>query len=255
VNFPSVLRKGFALAHERPHEILLDLLWKAIWFTATVVLIGGAVFWLIGSIGSLEWQGPELALPKPIILAMAIGQLWSAYSRIAIVASIGAFALTVTLRIALEAYFRGGGRYFWIFAGSRLARNAVLSSLALILGMLVWWDRTAGFAMVAVFVMALAWFVATLLETLVRKDAIPLLGIDLPVTAGAIGLLLSAELLSGLFLAVFSVAMMLLSSRLWEFIASVGLAGMSAVLWSVLQSYLLAVRFSTVDIMRRDAGI
>jgi len=183
---------------------------------------------------------------------MAVREFWRAYWQTVIAALAVIIGVAAALRIVLEAYFRGGARYFWIFVGSRLARTAILSALALILGVLVWSDRTAGVLFLAAVVLLGAWFVATVVETLIRKDAVELLAYQLPLIAAAMGLVLMFEVLSALFLTGVSAAAILLSSRAWEFLAAMGLAAISAMVWSVLESYLLVVRFSMVDIMRGE---
>jgi len=250
----GVLEAGFALAHQRLRLVLLDLLWKAIWLGITALLLGGVGFWLVTKLANLQWQGPELGLPKPIIAAVLLREFWRAYSRAGLLVLAGIVAVTAGLRIVLEAYFRGGAQHFWVFAGSRLARTAVLLAATLMLGMLVWWDRTAGLAFIAAALMLGTWFMTVVAETLVRKDAVEVLGADLTLTVSAMGFLLMAELFSGLFLAGISAAMILLSSRFWEFAAAIGLAVVAALFWSVLESYLVVVRFSTVDIIRRNVS-
>jgi len=250
----QILKDGCVLAHQRPRVILLALLWKSIWLGVTALLIGAVGFWFAYRLANLQWQGPELALPKPIILAVTLQELLRAYSRTGPFILAGIVAVAVGSRIVLEAYFRGGAENFWVFAGSRLARDTILAASAVMLGILVWRDRTAGNAFIAAALMLGAWFLTTVAETLIRKDAVELLSADLALTASAMGILLMAELLSGVFLAGISTAILLLSSRFWEFVAAVGSGAVAALFWSVLQSYLTVVRFSTVDIMRGGTG-
>jgi hypothetical protein len=200
--------------------------------------------------------GPNLATSDAMLLSMALRGIYTAYSRLALWTFAIIAATAMVLRIVLEALFRGGVRQFWVFAGSRLARGGILLALGLVLGVFMAWDRSWGMVFIAAVILAGAWFLLTIAETLIRKDAVELFAADPMGAAAAIGVFLVFEAVAAALLTGFSVAAVLLSSRLVELIAAIIFAMTSAAVWSILQSYLFVVRCSTVDIMRRNvAGI
>jgi hypothetical protein len=253
-DFPQVLRESLGLAHQRLNLVLIDVLWRGIWLGASLVLITVAAVWLGVQLSTLEWQGPDLAASQPIIFLYAAQQLWTAYSTALFFGAAGFAAVSTTLWLVLEAYFRGGREHFWIFAGSSLARIAILAAAALLLGLLSSRDRSWGvFFITIVIFMALA-LVIVVAETLVRKDAVELWATDLFTVFAAIATSLAFEGFSLMVVVLMSGALILASSRLVELAVALLVSAFAFGIWSVFHSYLLVVRFAAVDIMRRNVG-
>src|SRR5262245_55562548 len=192
-----LLQSGIVLANQRLRLVILDLVWKFAWLTVSTLLVGGTALWLIGRIGSVSWEGPDLTVADPIILLLVARELWDAFAGWIFVAFLGVFALIILLRIFLEACFRGGAAHFWIFAGSNIARLVILSSVAIFLSVFVLWDRTASLALAAAAVMLCAWFMLAVAETLLRNDALDVFARDLFQAVGVLGVLFAAEFIVG----------------------------------------------------------
>ena len=232
--------------------LLIDLVWRGTWLILTLLAILGVVIGFGAEFGSFEWQGPDLAVSRPIIFLMAGQQLWNSYSGSLLLAIAGVTLLTVVLWLTLEAFFRGGRKNFWIFLGSSASRVAILGTSSILLGYLAYRDQSRWAwlgALVILFGIALILAIA---ETLIRRDAVELWATDLFKVAAAIGLSLTFEVLTLSCLAAVSAALILSASRIPEFLVALVFTVVSLGIWSVFHSYLLVVRFSTVDIMRRD---
>ena len=138
-----VLQEGFDLGHQRLRLVFVDLLWKLLWLVLTGVVIAFSGLWFVWTLRS-ALQGPDLTNANPIIFAMVLRALAAAMAPRALWMLGVILAAAFALRIMLEAWFRGGRPHFWIFAGSRLARSSILAAAALLLGLLVLSDKTAG---------------------------------------------------------------------------------------------------------------
>jgi hypothetical protein len=164
----------------------------------------------------------------------------------------GLFAWIMGLWIFLEAYFRGGRGRFWVFAGSSVARLAILSSSAILLGTIAYRDRTDGTYLVGILIFLAVAFLVTIAETLIRQDAVELWGANLAATAAVMGVCFTFEAMTLAVAGSITAALILTASRPVEFAAAGLLAVVLLMIWSVFQSYLLLVRYSTIDIMRQD---
>lgn len=254
-----ILRSGFLLANQRLRMLALDILWKFFHFVSVTVLISAAVLWLIQDLAQYEWQGPELAPSNPILLAMALADLWSRYAGTLAWTAAGVITGAVALWIVFEAIFRGGVQRFWIYAGTRIAFLAIMIFTMLVLITLTAFEGRAepGGGLQAGIVSAVIlfgiWWILSVAETLVRRDALELMATHLAAVSGALGSLLCIQLLfSGASAAVvgLSIRLMLRSSSAAPFLVA-GLLMVSAILfWTIVHSYLVVVRYSTIDIMR-----
>jgi len=245
----SFLTQGFTLAHQRAGLIALDLLWKLIWLTVTSVLAAAAGFWLLADAAAL-FQGPELAASNPIMLAMAFDQFWRRFSWKLLLAFGGISAAGGLLWMILEALFRGGRRDFWTFFASSVVRWMILAPSAFLLVFAVYWDQSRGTLAVAAVVMCAIWFATFTAETLIRKNALALLGVDLFSVTAALGVLWILEAAAIGAVAAVSAAVFQQVSLPVEFLAAAGFAAAGLVLLAMFRSYLFVVRFSTIDIMR-----
>jgi hypothetical protein len=102
------------------------------------------------------------------------------------------------------------------------------------------------------------WCLTSVAETLVRRGATDLLATDLPAVAGALApllgvqLLLSTAALATIALGLRLMAKALNSSSPAPFIAAGFLMLAAAFFWTIVHSYLVVVRYSTIDIMRAN---
>jgi hypothetical protein len=131
---------------------------------------------------------------------------------------------------------------------ARIAKTVVLTTAALTLVFV--WLNGAPFLAAALFLLLA--FCLTVIETLIRADAVELLGTDLIRVTALIGILMSFEMMVGASFVVMLTAGFLNVARLGEMLAMLGITGVVAVFLTLLHSYLLLVRFSAVGIMRQN---
>ena len=138
----------------------------------------------------------------------------------------------------------------FVFLGSSLARIAILGSAAVTLILM---SRGSGEARIAALVafLALTFFV-TIIDTLVRSDAIDLLGVDFLGVTGLIGTLVLFESLIGASLLVILFAGFLNVANAMGALEMLVMTTLVLLIFNFLHSYLLLVRFSAVGIMRRN---
>ena len=106
--------------------------------------------------------------------------------------------------------------------------------------------------MIAVVTFVALAFLLTLVETLVRADAVELLGTDLFRVAGLLGILMSFEcMVVASALAILVAGFVNVSSAVAA-IAMLGAALAAVLFLNILHSYLLLVRFSAIAIMRQN---
>jgi hypothetical protein len=245
------LQSGFTLANHRLRMLVLDLLWKIILLVSTVVLISATTLWLIQDLSKYHWQGPELAPSNPIVLAMALADLWTKYSGTLAWAAFGVGIGVVILWIIFEAFFRGGIANFWIYVGTRIAFLAIIGSSIVVLLALATHEVQAG--IVSAVILLGIWWVLNVAETLIRRDAVELLATHLEAVSGALGSLLGLQLLLSMAAVTtlgLSIRVMLRSSSPTPFLAAALLMIAALLVWTILHSYLVVVRYSTIDIMR-----
>jgi hypothetical protein len=239
--------------------LVLDLLWKIILLVSTVVLISATTLWLIQDLSKYHWQGPELAPSNPIVLAMALADLWTKYSGTLAWAAFGVVIGAVGLWIVFEAIFRGGVAKFWIYAGTRIAFLSIIgSSLVVLMALTTHEDQAvpggwiqAG--IVSSVILLGIWWILSVVETLIRRDAVELLATHLETVSCALGSLLGLQLLLSLAALAtlgLSIRMMFHSSSPAPFLAAAFLMLAALLIWTIVHSYLVVVRYSTIDIMR-----
>jgi len=253
------LKSGFVLANHRLRILFLDMLWKIIHVVSTGILIAATTLWLIQDLAKYQWQGPELTPSKPILLAMAFADLWTRYSGTFAWAGLGVVVGAVALWIFFEAFFRGGVANFWIYAGTRVAFLSIIgSSLVVLLALTTHDDRAVSggwfqAGIVSLVILLGIWWILNVAETLIRRDAVELLATHLETVSGAMAWLLGLQLLlsvAALTTLGFSIRMMFHSSSPAPFLAAAFLMTAALLIWTVVHSYLVVVRYSTIDIMR-----
>jgi hypothetical protein len=97
------------------------------------------------------------------------------------------------------------------------------------------------------------WWILNVAETLIRRDAVELLATHLETVSGALGSLLGLQLLlsvAALATLGLSIRTMLHSSSPVPFLAAAFLMIAALLIWTIVHSYLVVVRYSTIDIMR-----
>ncbi len=114
------------------------------------------------------------------------------------------------------------------------------------------WPDTRGAAVILIVMLAALEFLLTIIETVVRGNAVDLLGTDLFRVAGLIGILLLFEAtISGSCAVILGVGFLNISG--WrDALLMLGTAAVIIVFMTVVHSYLLLVRFSAVGIMRQN---
>jgi hypothetical protein len=260
----DVLRNGFAAAQQRSGLIFFDILWKVIWIGLTVTGLCGAVLWITYDLNSIEWTDTGNPTVNGLLAATLLRDFWMA-NQWAIVATVLMVLLSsAVVWIFLEAFFRrrivrdvcgeGHGLMlsttypFKIFLASGLIKAAVLFTTA---GLLVALSF-AGAATIAVVAFLALTFVLTLLDTLIRADAVGLLGTDLIRVAGLLGILMSFEAMVATSFGAIVVAGFLNVAGPSDAVVMLGAAVLAIMFLSVLHSYLLLVRFSAIAIMRKN---
>ena len=245
----TVLRSAFTPSNQQLRFIFIDFIWRLLWaiFSLGILLFAGAG--VFAQMSSLEWQGPDLDASNPIIVLAALQAFWKSYGAV-LLAGFGLLLLVLAvLWIVLEALFRGGWRGLWIYMGTGAARTALLFGTAGIFAMLSIRDDSGGTSVIGMVVVLGTWFFVGLLETLVRRNAVDLLATSLLPLSAVMGCLRLAEGILA-FLLLGSAAVVL--ARSTE-IALAGLfAGFVILIWMFVHSYMVAVRYSAIDIMRRN---
>jgi hypothetical protein len=135
-----------------------------------------------------------------------------------------------------------------VFLASSAVKVGIFVSTVALLAVI----SNAGATVVGIGCFAALGFVVTLLDTLIRTDAVELLGTDLIRVAGLLGILMSFELMiaaSGI--AIVGVKVLHVASQA-DAIVALAFIGAGLVFLNVLHSYLLIVRYSAVAIMRRN---
>jgi len=114
------------------------------------------------------------------------------------------------------------------------------------------WTDTRGAVLIAVVTIAALGFLLTVFDTLVRSDAVALLGTDLFRVTGLIGILVLFEAMIGGSCVMMLGAGLLNVAGLRSAVAMMATTAAAIGLLNVLHSYLLLVRYSAVDIMRQN---
>jgi len=248
-----ILRRAFALANQRPGLIFLDILWKAIWLMATIATFILVAAWFGTGVRTIGRQDTGGVSPVHAWLAASLFREWWARHGTDIILA-GGLAILFSLMcwFVLEALFRSklsqSNGAFKVYLLSNLAKHLILWAAVLILA-LVW---RAGAPAIAIVVLPVLAFILTLLDTLIRSDAVELLGTDLIRVTGLVGILVAFETIVGASCALILIAGFLHVARLMDAVVMVGASGVCIVILNLLHGYLLLVRFSAVHIMRRN---
>lgn len=235
--------------------LVCDLLWKIAHGISVCLLIAAAAAWLIQNLAQYRWEGPELTPSNPILLGMALAEVWKTYSGTLAWTAAGVVAGTIISWIVLEALFRGGIRSFWKYAGTRIGFLAIIVSAGMVLAALTIREGVQAGIVSAVALLGI-WWVASTTETLIRRDAADLLARDLAGVSGAMASLLGFQFLfsvAAIAVLALSVHLIFRASSPLPFFAAGCLMLATVVFWTIVHSYLVVVRYSTIDIMRANA--
>jgi hypothetical protein len=253
VTLGKVLRRAGALNSKNQHVrfVLLDVFWRVIWLAGSTGIV--AVFWvvLVSQLTSIQWVGPDLGVDNPIILLAALRTFWRTLGSTVLFELALVGVTSVGLWILLEALFRGGRQGFWVYCATSAARVAFLAGTMILFGTFAMQDEGMGTLIVGgVFLLALV-FILTLIESVVRRNAVELLALNLMGVAGVIAVLLSIEGLLAFVLWGSTAAALLSASGGAEIALALAVSVVAAMFWMVVQSYLVAVRYAAIDIMRQ----
>ncbi len=268
----DVLRQGFQLAHHRLRLIYLDLVWKSIWLVLTLAGLFLVAMWFGAEFRSTVWADTGNRAVSGAITVALLRRFWLAKHAAILAAVASVLFLSLVAWFLVEAgvrskLFTSHGQGFSAFLVSSCLKSffilaAVLALAAICFGRYFatpfseWpqlWPDTRGAAFVGVVAITTLGFFLTILDTLVRNDAIELLGTDLFRVTGLIAILLLFEKM------IFASCAMMLGIGLLKV---AGLKGAVAILvatatavgsLNVLHSYLLLVRYLAVGILRQNA--
>jgi hypothetical protein len=278
-----VLREGFAQAHHRPGLIFLDLVWKLIWLALTLIALFSVTYSFISHI---EWQPSNVRVINVWVFAGLLREAWANYGGEFLGGLFAVLCMSGVLWFFLEGRFRrrivldalvgagfspgsGSNRKFvlepesglkpaptrtsqtlGLFIASNLAKLAILTAVAVLLARI--WMRAHDVAIPALVAFGALAFFLTIIDTLIRTDAVDLLGVDLLGITGLIGTLVAFECLIGGALGIAMVIGFLKVSSLNGALIMIGVTTLVLFIFNFLHSYLLVVRFSAVGIMRRN---
>jgi len=259
-----ILRRAFSLAHRRIGLLFLDIFWKGIWTALTAGALFVFMLWFVSDLQSIEWQPTPIPGLNALIASAILREFWSANRAEILTAGFALLLFSAGLWVFLEAYcrrkiVRGVSSYetgatapathpLNIFVASGLIKNTLLLVIAYPL-LAVW---LAGAPAIAIVTFLSIGFFVTVADTLLRADAIELLGTDLIRVAGLLGILMSFE---GMIVSSFIILLVTAVSNVSGQGGAITLAaagGISLVLLAALHSYLLLVRFSAIAIMRKN---
>jgi len=254
VSAGTILTSCLAQVSQQLRFVLIDLLWRCIWLACSVLAAGFFGFAILVQLQSIEWEGPELGASNPIILVTALRQFWNAYGA-SFLSQLGLLALSVLIFwIVLEALFRGGRRGFWVYLGTSIGRLSLFAGTGIFFALLGAKDETGGTFVIGAIVILGLWFIVSLLETVIRKDALALIAVEFPKLLRVFGAVMAAHIFLGFVLWGSVVAALSGTSSPESGAAVLALVALAVPFWMLLHSYLIALRFSAIDIMRNDAG-
>jgi len=275
----KVLSDGFSHAHRHLGLVVVDVLWRLVWLGITVF---GLLAVAYSFVPDVEAPSTNFSVIDAWVAASLLRQFWTENAAALLASILSVIGVAIVLYLVLEASFRrrlvvrginrkqktrgeligefGIGQTsevstpvkssFVVFASSSLAKSAILGVSAVLLALAASASAYAGIAALAGF--AALTFLLTIIDTLIRADAVELLGMDLLGVTGVIGILVLFESMICASLAIGVVAGFLSVSTSFHLFAMLGVTALVLVLINFLHSYLLVVRFSAVGIMSRN---
>lgn len=248
----SILSAAFTPSKQHFKVVLLDLVWRFFWAVASTIIVLIAGFTVVARFGAMRWEGPDLGVSDPIIVLAALRQFWQAHGAFLLV-TLGITLLVVAfLWIMLEALFRGGPKGFWIYLGTAVARTTLLVALGAVLGVLSLQDDSGGTLVISAIVILGMWFIVGWLESVTRRDAVELFATDFVTLWIVVGFIWLTEAVVAFIVLGSAVAALLQTMDSPEIALTGVLVGIMVFVWLILHSYLVAVRYQAIDIMRNN---
>ena len=253
VSAGAILRSCLYHLNQHLKFIFIDILWRCIWLAGSLLALGVFAVGMAAQLGTVNWEGPDLGSTNPIIVVTALQEFWHAYGA-ALLGEFGLLLLSLLIFwVVLEALFRGGSAGFWVYLGTALGRLSILGSAGAVFGILALRDDTGGSFLVGAVAMLGLWFVVSVLETTIRSDAVALIAEEFTKCLAVLGTLMATEMLLAFLLWGSLVAALKAASSSSAGALALAIAAVVFPFWMVLHSYLIAVRFSAIDIMRHAA--
>jgi hypothetical protein len=246
----DILRSGFALAHQRVGLVFLDILWKIIWLVITLAGFYLAAAWITSDLLAVSWDETANRAVNGFIVLALVREFWTAHRGGILIAAGLLVAFSACTWILLEAFFRRtlGSAPLPILLVSNVAKYLVLLAATLLLFPVA----LAGAGTVAIVTLLAISFLLTILDSLIRADAVDLLGTDLFRVAALLGILMSFELMMGGSVIALLLVGFLRAARSLDALIMLGAAIAGVLFLTLLHSYLLLVRYSAIAIMRRN---
>ena len=220
------------------------------WLALTLGTLSFAAY---SFLSNLEFQFTNVRVIDAWLIASQLRQFWDEYGAASLLTLLAVLAGAAVFYLILEAVFRRRlvvASRIVVFAASSLAKTTILMAGGMAFFLFASASAYAGLAAFAGF-LCLA-FLLTIIDTLIRSDAVDLLGRDLLGVTGVIGTLLLFEWMIGAVLVIILLAGFLNVSGSAEALTMFGVTTLVLLFFNFLHSYLLLVRFSAVAIMRRN---
>jgi hypothetical protein len=247
----DVLRSGFARAHQHLALVAIDLLWKVLWLAGTVLAVFVISMWFASALQSLAWTDTGTHAANLGIAVALARDFWNANKVQALWMTAVVLVVSAVAWLFLEAFARSrivGQRNTMLFFASGSIKIGILITAAIVLIPVC----IAGAVSLALVIFALLTFALTVLDTLIRSDAVELMGTDLIRVTSLVGILLAFETAIWGSFAVVVIAEFLNVARFIDALVLVAVCTVISIVLSILHSYLLLVRFFAVDIMRQN---
>ena len=141
-----------------------------------------------------------------------------------------------------------------MYFGTSIGRICLLGGAGAFFGLLALKDDTGGTFLIGAVVMLGLWFMVSLFETAIRKDAMALIAVEFPNLLAVFSMLMMADVFLTFVLWGSAIAALKAASAGAGSSAGVITVLIAAVVfpfWMVLHSYLVANRFSAIEIIER----
>jgi len=232
--------------------------------------------WFGAQLRSITWNDTYMPAKNAWLIAVVLRQFWDNHAGQLAGSTATVLCFSALLWFNLEAFFRrrivqrvlgGPACAHKTFLASRALKIVVLTAAGMTLFLITFspylttppsqwpglWPETRGIAIASFVTFAGLAFLLTIFETLLRTGAMDLLGTDLIRVTSLIGSLVLFESMLGASLLIALVAGFLNVASATGAITMTVILVIAALFRSLIHSYLLLVRFSTVGIMRRNA--
>src|SRR5262249_53457843 len=169
------------------------------WIAGTIGALFIAASLVTSDLRAIEWENTGVTAANGFIALRLLRDFWSTHRTEVFVMLGGAVALSILVWFILEAIFRRkivtGGPSPGPTSGFHilLLSNAAKSIAVFVAGLVCVRVAMAGALMIAIVSFIALAFLLTLVDTVIRADAVELLGTDLFRVAALLGILMSIE--------------------------------------------------------------